>query len=211
MCWKSTMGATHASYSSGSARVRRSCDTDLDCAASPASLATAGEWGLHLAGAGLCIVLWVWDLDEPDSLHAEHSLLQSDDRHCTCGAGTVTASPAPNCGSNYAAGTVVKLKQRPIVAMCSRTGVGMPAGRATTVYVTMDGDKVVTANFTGPAVPIAPVSAAGSDELGQHLQLDGGEREPHSYVLEVYDGSNTRILQQWFSASAANCDSETRL
>ena len=62
------------------------CDSDTSCDASPTSLATLGNgdytWRVRdYAG------LWLWSLDEPDGLHVEHSLLQSNNRHCTSGSG----------------------------------------------------------------------------------------------------------------------------
>ena len=118
------------------------------------------------------------------------------------GAGTVTASPAPNCGSNYAVGTVVKL------TAVANSGY---------VFLNWSGDA------SGVSNPVRADDGWGQGCDGQLQWASGADRAVSPpeltswndtfswtgvngathYVLEVYDGSNTRILQQWFSTSAA--------
>jgi uncharacterized repeat protein (TIGR02543 family) len=64
------------------------------------------------------------------------------------GGGSVSANPAPNCGSRYTAGTVVQLTANANVGYSFVNWSGAPSGGTTKTAVTMDRDKAVVANFS---------------------------------------------------------------
>ena len=134
MCWKSTMGATRASYGSGSVRVQRIVIRVRTVPLSPDQLWRCWGMGITPGGCGIMLVLWVWCLVEPDSLHAEHSLLQSDNRHCTRWSRDLDSQSGTELWEQLRSRDDGESdRQWPIAAMCSRTGVGMRAGRTNPV------------------------------------------------------------------------------
>jgi uncharacterized repeat protein (TIGR02543 family) len=120
------------------------------------------------------------------------------------GAGSLTAVPAPNCGGQYSAGTVVKLTRTTNPGYTFINWSGDASGTASSVYVTMDGDKSVTANFRNPVVLVSPFSPPELTSWNNVFRW-AGVSAADDYFLEVYDASNTRILYQRFSKSAAGC------
>ena len=67
-------------------------------------------------------------------------------------SGSVTASPSPNCGSDYSPGTVVQLTASPSGGYTFDSWSGDATGSANPVSVTMDGARNLTANFiSGPS------------------------------------------------------------
>jgi uncharacterized repeat protein (TIGR02543 family) len=73
------------------------------------------------------------------------------------GGGSVSASPAPNCGSQYTAGTVVTLTASANSGYTFGSWSGDASGSSNPVSVTMDGTKSVTARFIQQAPPVFPL------------------------------------------------------
>jgi len=64
------------------------------------------------------------------------------------GSGSVSANPAPNCGTQYTSGTTVQLTANPASGFTFSSWSGDASGTANPVDITMNGDRSVTANFT---------------------------------------------------------------
>lgn len=101
------------------------------------------------------------------------------------GSGTIQASPGPSAFGTYANGTVVTLQAIPSGTNRFVGWGGAVSGTATTVSVTMNGDKTVIANFSG-AVPREEVVWQNVDqrmaawvmrglEFSQTILLNGGK------------------------------------
>lgn len=72
------------------------------------------------------------------------------------GAGSITASPAPNCGANqYTSGTVVTLTAKPNGSYTFHHWSDGATGSANPVQVTMNTNRTVTANFRRVFLPAA--------------------------------------------------------
>jgi thermitase len=69
-------------------------------------------------------------------------------------SGSIAASPAPNCsnGTKYIHGTVVKLTATPAAGYAFGNWSGAVTGSTNPIYVTMTGNKSVTANFVQTAL-----------------------------------------------------------
>ena len=82
------------------------------------------------------------------------------------GGGSVSANPAPNCGSRYTAGTVVQLTANAAPGYTFANWTGGASGSANPVSVTMDGNKTVTANFTADPVCYTLTTSANPSSGG---------------------------------------------
>jgi len=75
------------------------------------------------------------------------------------GTGSVSASPGPNCGSQYTAGTNVTLTANPNSGYTFSYWSGDASGASNPTTITMNGNKNVTANFTAaPTITVDSVS-----------------------------------------------------
>ncbi len=72
------------------------------------------------------------------------------------GSGSVTANPAPNCnnGTQYTAGTTVKLSATPTGNYSFMNWSGDASGTANPLTVSMDRDKSIVANFSKPVITV---------------------------------------------------------
>ncbi len=95
------------------------------------------------------------------------------------GSGTVTAGLAPNCGTRYTSGTVVQLTAAANTGWSFSNWSGNANGAANPVSVTMDTDKLVTANFVAVAVPDV---YEPDDVSGQAKLIISGTPQAHSIV-----------------------------
>lgn len=82
-------------------------------------------------------------------------------------SGTITASPAPNCaGGTYTQGTAVTLSAAPNTDYQFTSWSGGATGTSSSVVVTMNSDKSVTANFSAACYTVTTaVSPTGSGTI----------------------------------------------
>jgi len=115
-------------------------------------------------------------------------------------------SPAVGTHPGYAAGTVENISATPETdyQFVSWTGdVADPNSDSTTV--TMDGDKIVTANFARENV-ITSINIAGWENAGCNPNFDH-PHEPYSYIETDPSGVTGTIALQWLTVTNPNLKS----
>jgi murein DD-endopeptidase MepM/ murein hydrolase activator NlpD len=116
--------------------------------------------------------LW-WDTDSTPCQPPCYPLSTSVNPN---GAGTVNASPGPNCGGGtgyYTSGTVVQLTASANSGYTFANWSGDATGTANPVSVTMNGHKSVTADFASPGgVTLSLSPSTSSVRVGQIFTLD---------------------------------------
>jgi uncharacterized delta-60 repeat protein len=103
------------------------------------------------------------------------------------GSGTVTSSPGGiNCGidcsESYLINTQVTLTATPAAGSIFEDWSGCDSTNGTTCFVTMDGDKTVTANYEN--IPCSPVYRFWSDQYLQHFYTISETEK--SYVMATW-------------------------
>lgn len=118
--------------------------------------------------------------------------------------GTILASPAPNCGSDYLAGTVVRLTASPATNYTFKNWTGNASGTVSPVNVTMDANKSVTANFTPRVVLLDPKSPPDISVWTNVFHWTGVPGATY-YILNIYNSSAATIYSQSVTTAAGSC------
>jgi N-acetylneuraminic acid mutarotase len=122
------------------------------------------------------------------------------------GSGTVNASPAPNCGSQYVSGTVVALTANANSGYAFSNWSGDASGSSNPVSVTMDGAKSVTANFTQNCYTLttsASPSSGGSVSANPAPNCNSGTQYTHGTVVQLTATANTGYTFSSWSGDAS--------
>jgi hypothetical protein len=177
--------------------------TGLNCTASPGSLASLSNgsyrWRIQQYGS----TTGPWSDYAYFTLSVPCYTLTTN--VSPAGTGVIKNSTATNCTTGggtggYRPGTVVKLTAAPNIGYLFGNWSGDAAGSSNPIWITMDGNKSVTANI--PVVVLGAPSGALSS-WGNTFSWTGVSGSTY-YLLEVYNvGSDTRILREWYSVGTA--------
>lgn len=123
-------------------------NTSVTLTATPDSGSTFAGWSGACSGTGTCTVIMT-------SAQEVTATFSSDVPVCyslkvgvrPTGSGTVSVSPAPNCGTQYLAGTFVTLTAIPNTKYLFTKWTGSITSTSNPLIVTMDSDKTFTATF----------------------------------------------------------------
>jgi hypothetical protein len=74
------------------------------------------------------------------------------------GSGSVAIQPGPNCGAEYAAGTVVRLTAQPNAQKQFSHWSGSASGFSNPLTITMNAAKSITATFVSAVISVPPAS-----------------------------------------------------
>jgi len=123
------------------------------------------------------------------------------------GSGGVVNTTAQNCSGGYTTGTIVQLTAVPNTGYLFQNWSGDISNTINPASVTMNGDKIVTANFKAVAVLLSPSGTLSS--WGNTFTWSGLPNATW-YLLEVYtaDGS-TQVFRKWYTSPQTGCSSGT--
>ncbi|MFZ5884574.1 MAG: choice-of-anchor Q domain-containing protein, partial [Chloroflexota bacterium] len=116
-------------------------------------------------------------------------------------AGGVVTASAQNCAGGYTAGSVVQVSVTPNIGYVFTGWSGDASGTATTVSVTMGGNKSVTANLRGNTL----VAPSGTLTTWSNVFSWTGHAQATHYLLEVRKADDTVVLWKWYTSSQAGC------
>ncbi|MFZ5883845.1 MAG: InlB B-repeat-containing protein, partial [Chloroflexota bacterium] len=117
------------------------------------------------------------------------------------GAGGVVTTSAQNCAGGYVAGNVVQVTVMPNTGYVFTGWSGDASGTATTVSVTMNGNKSVTANLRGNTL----LSPSGTLTSWSNTFTWTGHPTATHYLLVVQRPDDSFVLWKWYTASQAGC------
>lgn len=116
------------------------------------------------------------------------------------GSGTLTVSPAPNCGTRYLSGTSVSLTAKPAVNNFFLNWSGDAGGSTNPLAVEMDAAKAISAHFiTAPSIPVLVSPASGALVTENSALLDWSDVGPNFDHYELQVSTNNT-----FTALVAN-------
>lgn len=123
-------------------------NTSVTLSAAPDAGSTFAGWSGACSGTGTCTV----NMTSPLTVTATFNLNAPACYNLTVGvrpngSGTVSVSPAPNCGTQYTPGTSVTLTASPNPKYIFTKWTGSLASSSNPLVVTMDGNKTFTASF----------------------------------------------------------------
>ncbi|GAB4458698.1 MAG: hypothetical protein Kow0070_12700 [Anaerolineales bacterium] len=116
------------------------------------------------------------------------------------GSGTVNA-PSQTCAGGYLAGTVLQLTAVPGTGYVFSSWSGAVSSAANPLTVTMDADKVITANMRGNT----PLTPSGTLTSWDNSFSWTGLNNATWYLIEVQTTSGTQVYRKWFTSAQTNC------
>ena len=122
------------------------------------------------------------------------------------GRGSISANPAPNCGTQYTHGTAVELTATANTGYAFANWSGDAAGTTSPVSVTMDGAKAVTANFD-PLCYTLTTAVVGSGTIDADPALNcNGTQYRHDTVVALTATANEGYTFAGWSGAATGTD-----
>jgi hypothetical protein len=178
------------------------CEGDLECAVTPVGInLTNGEYRWHI-------------LDYGAYGYGSYTPFMNFELNAVCyslttdvlpaGSGTVNVT-TPNCGSGYTSGTLVQVRAVANSGYVFSNWSGAGSGSVNPVYVLMDGDKSMIANFKNTTVLISP--------SGEQTEWDGsfhwnGIAEATHYLLEVETAGGAQVYYRWYTPDQVGCEGD---
>ncbi|MDL1911680.1 hypothetical protein FBQ81_13485 [Chloroflexi bacterium CFX6] len=181
------------------------CDMDLSCQVSPTALGSLAQgnykWWVEDYGSGT-YGFGPYTTFTSFALSGDCYILTMN----VVGSGSVPP-PAQTCSGGYTAGTVIQLTALPSTGFAFGGWSGDASGTTNPVSITMNGNKNVTATFRGEIL-IAPNGSLTSWNNTFSWTGHSASAATH-YFLQVQKADNTVLLNKWYTAAQAGCDTDT--
>jgi hypothetical protein len=120
-------------------------------------------------------------------------------------SGTINIATSQNCGGGYISGTVVQLSITPNAGYVFLNWSGDASGTSTSVSVTMDANKNVTADLRGVTLT-APSGTQGS---WSNTFSWTGPSNASWYLLQVLDTNDATVHLKWYTVAQTGCSGGT--
>lgn len=211
--WTGVNGATWyllEVYTSGMTQLHRkwytstqtNCPSGTACSVAPADLALGNgdyQWRVLDYGA---YGYGVWPVFKNFTLSASCQTLTVNLN--PAGSGSVTV-PTQSCGGGYTSGSVIQLTAVAGTGYVFESWSGDASGSTNPVTVTMNGNKVVTANMRGNT----PISPSGTLNNWDYSFSWTGLSNATWYLIEVQTSGGTQVFRKWYTSSQTNCSGGT--
>ena len=122
------------------------------------------------------------------------------------GGGGTVAVPSQTCAGGYTAGSSIQLSAVPNANYVFASWSGDASGLSNPTFVTMNGNKNVTANFNPTAAPLTPADILTS---WNNSFTWTGLSNATWYLIEVQTSGGAQVYRKWYTSTQAGCSGGT--